>query len=154
MTPKTDETLNGKELYIENGRNYRFFLNWRHALFAGYLGILFLLGKAYSWIVENQYQMLWVIYLFGLIITLCIWGLDRRNRELYRSCLRIGKNLEKDYGLKGIYSRLDTGDKEDINDLPKITHSKILDIFFGIITLTFLILIPLYFCSCYLNLVR
>lgn len=130
--PQKASSLSKQDLYQEIGNNYRFFLNWRHALFAGYLVILYTLANAYAWALERQLTPIeGIIIVGGVIITLTFWALERRIRALYRACTSKGKEIEGDSQLSGIYHKLDNqNNKENQN-----THSLVLDIFFGTITL-------------------
>jgi len=121
-----------KDIYFENGVNYRYFLNWRHALLAGYLVILFVLARAYAWLIENnQPNLVWIVFGSSLFVTICLWGIEYRIRDLYRACTITGHEIEKVLMLNGIYTRLDS------QSLIKkcITHSHVLDLFFLIIAL-------------------
>lgn len=132
MAKDKDETLTLKDIYVEIGVNYRYFLNWRHALLAGYLVVLYGLARGYGWLtVNHQSNFGWVVFASGILISLCFWGLERRVRDLYQSCTNAGREIEKKFGIDGIYSKLDSSNLRD----KTITHSRILNWFFGLITI-------------------
>jgi hypothetical protein len=127
-------TLN--EIYREIGTNYRFFLNWRHALFAGYLLILYTLANAYAWLyVNDQAQLYPALFIIGFLITLCFWGIEFRIRSLYRSCTEAGHGIETLAKITGAYTKLDDSKLED----KRVTHSSVLNWFFGAIAFGMLI---------------
>jgi hypothetical protein len=127
MATKLTNSLTTQDLYAENGSNYRFFLNWRHALFAGYLLILFTLANIYF--TNNQFEETNRPYLYVVVLvsSLIFWGLERRIRNLYHACMNTGHALEKAIGTNGIYTRLDGPEMR--GRWP--THSTILDGLFG-----------------------
>jgi len=125
-----------KDVYKEIGTNYRYFLDWRHKLLAGYLGSVAGLSIGFYWSLTNvDTRPFSVIILFsGFIISLVFWGLEYRNRDLYHLCQRAGAKMEEKEGIndgQGIYTALD----ESKN---KISHSRVLDSMFIISTLGFL----------------
>ena len=80
--------------YEEIGPNYRFFLAWRHATFAGGLVILWgacsLLTSAY----EKGLTIAWLIPFLASLAAFCLWLADRRTRYIYRTLTEAGKALE------------------------------------------------------------
>jgi len=80
--------------YEEIGPNYRFFLAWRHAAFAGGLVILWgtcsLLTSAY----EKGLSIAWSIPFLASLTLLCLWLADRRTRQIYQSLTKAGRALE------------------------------------------------------------
>jgi len=80
--------------YEEIGRNYRFFLAWRHAAFAAGLVIIWgtcsLVTSAY----EKQMGIAWMIPISASLPIFCLWVADKRTRQIYRSLLEAGKALE------------------------------------------------------------
>jgi hypothetical protein len=124
---KDNEGLTAKDVYSDISNNYRFFLNWRHALLGGYIAALFAIFSAISWMMENNHQdQLWIIYLFGIIVSLFFWGFEYRVRDLYKVCIDCGAALEKKSGYSGIYTRFQ--DTKTWNKF--ITHSRIINLFF------------------------
>ena len=131
MAKDKNEGLMQKEIYAEIGTNYRFFLNWRHALFAGNLLVLYALVNAYLRLSEsNQGDLNYVVFSIGLLLSVCFWGLEIRIRDLYRACTRAGHKLEKMVSESGIYTELDS--QNLINGA--ISHSRVLNWFYGIIS--------------------
>jgi len=140
MTKEKNEILTAKDIYAEIGINYRYFLNWRHALFAGYLLILYALANSYFSLLEkNRPDLFWVVFLGGFLVSLCCWGLEYRIRDLYQACTNAGCELEKAFQQTGIYLKLD----DDKLRNKTITHSRVLNFFFGIISLSMLIMLLL-----------
>jgi hypothetical protein len=129
--------MDKKDFYSEIGTNYRYFLDWRHKLLAGYLVTVAGLAIAFSWALTNNTikPLSWIILLLGLIITLVFWGLEFRNRDLYHVCQKAGSQIEQKEGIdngQGIYTALD-------NSRNRISHSMVLDILFSIASLGFLV---------------
>jgi len=138
MGSDKNKFLTSKDIYDEIGRNYRYFLNWRHALFAGYLLTLYVLARAYSWLLEyNHTNFAWLVFLSGLLMSLCFWGLEVRVRDLYQACTRAGCKFESAFYRCGIYIELDSAELRN----KKITHTRVLNWFFGIISLGMFIML-------------
>ena len=121
--------------YEEIGRVHRYFLNWRNALFAGHLAVVYALYLAYSRLMEqaNQNQnSLTVLQLLllgsGFILTLVFWGLERRTRDLYRACLKAGEAWETNNNVTGVYQTLNHTNSN-------WSHSSILDKYFLVVLL-------------------
>jgi hypothetical protein len=93
-----------EEFYKEVGTNYRFFLGWRHATFAGNLivlgGALSLCISAY----KDARELVWLIPLCASPVGVLFWIIDVRNRNLYHAAIQAGKTLED--GQRGFYTRL------------------------------------------------
>lgn len=93
-----------EKMYDEVGANYRFFLKWRHASFAGILvvigGVLSLCVSAF----KDAKELLWLIPLVASPIGILLWIIDVRTRELYHAAINAGKTLEN--GTKGFYTLL------------------------------------------------
>ncbi len=104
--------------YEEIGPNYRFFLAWRHAAFAGGIVILWgtcsLLTSAY----EKGLTIAWLIPILASLAAFCLWLADRRTRQIYRSLTKSGKALEEN--IPGPYHALtDIGIPENASWFPK-----------------------------------
>ena len=135
--------------YEEIGKNYRFFLNWRNALFGGHITVVAAHVVAFSWIISqglNNPLYYILISLSGLFITLIFWALEYRTRKLYHFCTTAGREWEKaNVGGLGVYTKLDPGDKQPQNVLDPllacINHSNTLDAYFKAVLAVFLILI-------------
>ena len=90
--------------YEEIGTNYRFFLGWRHASFAGNVIILYgAISLCFS-TYEKAPAFAWLVPLLASPIGLLLWIIDVRTRELYHAAIRAGKNLEGQGG--GFYTEL------------------------------------------------
>ena len=70
MSENNNDTLAPKDLYEEIGKTYRYFLNWRHALFAGYLVSLYALSNGFAWLVDNEYNETWLVPIFSFGVLL------------------------------------------------------------------------------------
>lgn len=127
--------MNDKK-YEEVGANYRFFLRWRHASFAGNALILYgaisLCISAY----RDSPTLAWIVPLLASPIGILMWIIDVRTREAYHAAINAGEKLEGDEG--GFYTKLiedvalargSSPFKEFIKS-HKLTHSIALDIFF------------------------
>jgi hypothetical protein len=125
------------EPYEEIGPNYRFFLAWRHAAFAGNIVVLggtcSLLTTAY----EKAMPLAWLIPLLASLAAVSLWLADRRTRQIYRSLTDAGKKMEG--GGNGPYHALaEVGIPKDAPWFPKkdkplcrlFAQSFALDIFF------------------------
>ena len=128
-----------EDIYKEIGTNYRFFLNWRHGLLAGYLAVLAALSLGFSWIYTSAHYLLWIIFAIGIIISFLFWALEYRNRDLYRTCMNVGEKCESffQYDIK-MYSELNK------IQYSKITHSLSIDCFMIISILSMLLAIILF----------
>ena len=95
-----------EKIYEEIGNNYRFFLRWRHAAFAGNLIVL---GAILSFSVsafKDAKELMWIIPLLASPVGILLWIIDVRNRSLYHVANRAGKEIEDSEGLPGFYSKL------------------------------------------------
>lgn len=93
-----------EELYKEIGTNYRFFLGWRHAAFAGYLIVLGAVLSICMTAFKDARSILWVIPLCATPVGVFLWAIDVRTRSLYHTAMRAGRDLEAPE--KGFYTRL------------------------------------------------
>jgi hypothetical protein len=97
--PNIDE-----KIYEEVGANYRFFLGWRHAAFAGYIVVV---GAAISFTMstlKDSPSLAFIIPLGTCPIGFLLWCIDVRNRSLYAAVNRAGARLEGPSG--GSYTNL------------------------------------------------
>lgn len=95
-----------EKIYEEIGNNYRFFLRWRHAAFAGNL---IMLGAILSFSVsafKDAKELMWLIPLIASPVGFLLWIIDVRNRSLYHTANRAGKELEDSNGTPGFYWKL------------------------------------------------
>ena len=95
-----------EKIYEEIGNNYRFFLRWRHAAFAGNLIVI---GAILSFSVaafKDAKELMWIIPLIASPVGLLLWIIDVRNRSLYHVANRAGKEIEDNEGIAGFYSKL------------------------------------------------
>ncbi len=95
-----------EKIYEETGNNYRFFLRWRHAAFAGNLIVL---GTILSFSVsafKDAKELMWIIPLIASPVGLLLRIIDVRNRSLYHVANRAGKEIEDNEGIAGFYSKL------------------------------------------------
>ena len=90
--------------YEEIGDNYRFFLSWRHATFVGDIVIVFgVLSLTFS-TYKDIPSIAWIIPLIGAPVSILLWIIDVRNRDLYHAAIRAGKVLEGKEG--GFFTEL------------------------------------------------
>ena len=138
----TDLEIEPNVTYEEIGRVHRYFLNWRNALFAGHITVIYAHVIGYSWLIdhENTWMYELLLLLSGLFMTLIFWGLELRTRELYRACLEAGKSWEKKYQVTGVYEKL-------ISVRSRFTHSWILDWYFRLVSLAILCLLIFVYVS-------
>lgn len=87
-----------EKTYKEVGPNYRFFLAWRHAGFAGNLVILYGASRLLITAVKEVSPLTWLIPLFASLAAFCLWLADRRTRQIYRELVKAGSDLEEDNG--------------------------------------------------------
>ena len=78
--------LDTKERYSEVGKNYRFYLNWRHFLFAGFFVIQgFVIKDTIELIADNNAFSILLPLLSGLL-SLAFLGFDERIRHWRNPC--------------------------------------------------------------------
>jgi len=127
---KDKSDLTSKDAYEEIGRSYRFFLNWRYALIAGYFVSLGAIGKVLleSWD-QQPFVLPFLLFVILFGVTEFFYQLEIRNRDLYHYCTQQGKVIEDKLKIKGVYTRLNELDGE-INSKSKYLHSNTIDWFF------------------------
>jgi len=91
--------------YEEIGQNYRFFLGWRHAAFAGALVILYAVLSLTFSIFNESPLIAWIIPALASPVGILLWIIDVRTRELYHAAIKAGKKLEGKQG--GFYTSID-----------------------------------------------
>ena len=126
-----NEKLTLKDVYQKIGINYRYFLNWRHRLLAGFLATIAVLGLGFKWLFKEAPDLLWILFSAGFVLSLVFWILDYRNRDLYHACQKSGEACEKHLpdGV-GIYMRLNTLKRN------WLTHSRAFEILIIIVCIT------------------
>ena len=90
--------------YEEVGSNYRFFLAWRHASFAGMLLILFGAAQLTFDMLQDQPRIAWLVPILASPLGVMLWIIDTRTRDLYHAAIRAGRKLEGEAG--GFYTEL------------------------------------------------
>lgn len=110
-----------KDAYDHVGQTFRYFLEWRHKIFAGYLAVLATLALAFAWTqpgptkngdiapspTAGQQLATRALPFIGIVISAVFWTLDFRNRDLFRVCQERGAILERSLPTKtGIYADL------------------------------------------------
>lgn len=104
-----DNSISAK-VYEEIGKNYRFFLGWRHLTLAGYIPIL---GATIKFITTNDDHLPRAIALLLCgVLAFLFWAFDFRTRQLYNAATASGKQFESENGINGFYSLIHT-DKRD-----------------------------------------
>jgi hypothetical protein len=115
--------------YEEIGTNYRFFLGWRHATFAGDVVVLYGVVSLTLSIYQYSPSVAWIVPATAFPIGILLWIIDVRTRTLYHAAAKAGKDLEGDQG--GFYTQLS---KELLppgsSSFKKLTHSMALDLLF------------------------
>jgi len=137
-----------KLVYQNAGELHRYFLSWRHQLFAGYLAVIAALVVPACWAYNSPtHSRAWIgiIGITSVLFTALFWVLEFRNRQLYRACQNVAQNIERLFGVApedtsktntGVYDELITTTSRSLN------HSMIMNVFFAIALfyLTFLTL--------------
>jgi len=115
--------------YEKIGTNYRFFLGWRHATFAGDVVILYGVVSLTLSIYQQSSSIAWIVPAVASPIGILLWIIDVRTRTHYHAAIKAGKDLEGDQG--GFYTRLS---KELLppssSPFKRLTHSMALDLLF------------------------
>lgn len=126
---ETDVEIEPNVTYEEIGRVHRYFLNWRNALFAGHITVIYAHAVGYSWLLDHENTRLYELLLLasGFFMTLIFWGLEYRIRGLYRACLQAGKSWEQKNKVIGVYEKL-------LSVESNLSHSRVLDIYFSLVT--------------------
>lgn len=104
--------------YRETGENYRHFLDWRHKLIVRYFAFTAGFFLMFKWLNEEKIFInnVWILFLAGFIITICIWGMDNRSKNLFRSCQQAGEEIEKELMPNkkiGIYGKINATTKNN-----------------------------------------
>ena len=127
--------MNDKK-YEEVGVNYRFFLKWRHASFAGNVLILYGVISLCISTYRDSPTLAWIVPLLASPIGILLWIIDVRTRDAYHAARNAGKELEGDEG--GFYTKLseevalprDSSPFKEFIKSHTLSHSVALDIFF------------------------
>ncbi len=143
-----------KKIYEELCNNYRYFLTWRHAAFAGHVlaigGTIALSITA----IKDALKIAYLIPLFASPIGIILWLFDIKIRKIYRAIYIQGEKLEE--GFDGYFSCLrkigasfsgNGRPGEEGQGVPAgrvISHSTVLDIvywcsFLGMLVLSLII---------------
>jgi hypothetical protein len=133
--------------YEEIGTNYRFFLSWRHAAFAGDLVIIYgVLSLTFS-IYKDTPALAWIVPILGSPIGFLLWIIDVRTRELYHSAIKAGKSIEGDKG--GFFTELSkVALPAGTSPFKKLTQSSALNLLFiGSSLLLIVLAVFMYFLS-------
>ncbi len=135
MNSQNDQDrLSVRDVYTEVGMNYRYFLTWRHRLFAGYFALLAALGIALSWLAKEAPGWSWTPFAIALVVSLLFWALEIRNRSIYRNIYDSGAACEKELPAgTGVYTGIRTGRRG------WISHSRAMDAFYVVMILAMII---------------
>jgi hypothetical protein len=116
--------------YEETGNNYRFFLGWRHAAFAGNLIIIYGAMSLTLSTYKDSASLAWLIPGLASPVGILLWMIDVRTRDLYHAAIEAGKKLEGNDG--GFYTQLADKVKVPVGTSPfnKNTQSGALNILF------------------------
>src|SRR3954469_18628153 len=105
MSTPEPTPIEAKVEYEESGRVHRYFLNWRHAAFAGYFAILYGFASTAEKIWKEAPGVLPWLLLGAGFVGIGFLFIDLRTRELYYAAIEAGKAIES--GEKGtLYARL------------------------------------------------
>src|SRR3954468_24765432 len=105
MSTPEPTPIDAKVEYEESGRVHRYFLNWRHAAFAGYFAILYGFASTAEKIWKEAPGVLPWLLLGAGFVGIGFLFIDLRTRELYYAAIEAGKAIES--GEKGtLYARL------------------------------------------------
>ena len=96
--------------YEEIGTNYRFFLVWRHASFAGNVIILYGAISLCLSTYKHAPVLACVVPFLASPIGVLLWIIDVRTRDLYHVAMEAGKKLEGEEG--GYYTELEKKTEE------------------------------------------
>jgi len=140
--PENDEEtrLSLRNEYTVVGADWRFLVGLRFATLAFAATLLSALLGAYQYVLTNKAVLgelgmtaLWAIPGFGLIITVALYLLEQRTKQLYTACLLRGKHIEEKWNIiNGHFSTL-------INTPPPyriVSHTWAIRIIYGLIFLT------------------
>lgn len=127
------------KFYEEIGHNYRFFLRWRHAAFAGQCIVLFAVCTISATFIEKAKEIAWGVPLAASPIGILLWIIDVRTRDLYHATIKAGAEIEA--GKKGFFTVLrdEVSLKKDESSFSKLTQSSALNVFFWGSTIMLLI---------------
>lgn len=96
--------MDDKLVYEETSRNYRYFLDWRNKIVAGYIATLGALALGYTGAKSVHQQI--AILISTVLLSFVFWIFDYRNRDVYWTCQHVGARLEKRARIPGSYSTL------------------------------------------------
>lgn len=141
-----------EKIYEELCNNYRYFLTWRHAAFAGHIlaigGTIALCITA----IRDANNIAYLIPLFASPIGIILWLFDLKIRKIYRAIYSYGEKLEE--GSEGYFNSLrkvgasfpkdsTASENKQVSRIKRaISHSTVLDFvywcsFFGLLFLSF-----------------
>ena len=123
-----DNQVTRADLYKEASETYRYFLEWRNKILAGYFAVLAALALAFGWIqthwteVSTQFRSDSdvILPLAVILMSTVFWMLDFRNRDLFRMCQHACADLEP---LPGAHRHL-----QALRIPPWSSHGRALDI--------------------------
>ena len=115
-----------KLLYEENATQFRFFLNWRQLLLAGYFAVVAALALALKWTLTAAPAYIFVPAFAGAGVSLLFWALDHRNRQLYNLSSEVGSILEAKLGCNAQGHYL----KYALSEQSRVRHGLVLATFY------------------------
>lgn len=133
-----------KTEYTEAGDNWRFLVGLRFRLLTIFVTLVSVLFSGYFFVILNSnYPIIrYLIIVIGIIITISIWILEIRNRDLYRACINRGRDIEGHFGINdGQCSKIMNCYSRKFNLL--VTHSRGLDIIYVLILSGWVVLLIL-----------
>jgi hypothetical protein len=102
-------------------------------MFAGYFAIFSALAFGFRWTLRNSSAYSCICPFLGALVSLVLWALDHRNRELYEIVGDASIAIEKalggpDLGYFSVYHNSPKGEKS----FKPLKHQWILTVFYGI----------------------
>ena len=138
MTPEELKIEKLKIVYDKVAEHHKYYLTWRQVLLAGYFVIIGMIFYSIYSIIENNSEFQKICFIVILSIAFISWlflELDKRNRDLYHICQRVGSKIESEFfenldpKIKDNFGLFFTLDKSQENS-SYYTHSKLIDILY------------------------
>jgi hypothetical protein len=100
-------------VYAQIIKVHHYYLNWRHAILAGYVVVTGALVVAAGWMIDKYHaNLLWLTGAIGAFVSLWSWIIEYRNRVIYRQCESVARTCELNVGSVAgrLYHRFDAID--------------------------------------------
>lgn len=103
--------MDEKITYEQAVQQNRYFLNWRQAMFAGYMAILFGTWSLALQACEKAPRLMWPVLAASALIALLFIVAELRNRECYHRAAQVAKAIElgdrETHGPKDLYGSME-----------------------------------------------